>query len=105
MLIATVGPALLEVADKLLEGGITKSEAVSLMLTAMYIRSLEKTGGNLCRSARQLEAHRNTVLRDLEGLGLVGLAHEIRKQKKIQLLLPLKKFPAGVGRPPRRGVA
>jgi Bacterial regulatory protein, Fis family len=67
-----------EAARLVLAADCGRDEAVRLLKIEVYRAALERAGGNLCRTARLLRVHRNTLARELEKYGMSALPWQIR---------------------------
>ncbi len=61
---------LLQIVDELVERGVTLEQARREFERQFIVASLRSNYGNLCRSARSLGVHRNTLRNKVSDLGI-----------------------------------
>ena len=89
--IAQPGSLFIQVADLVIDAGIESHEAIRLLRTALLREALERSRGNVCRAAKLLGQHRNTLNRMLDEFGMQRLPRQIRQAHSSQARLPLRK--------------
>ena len=71
---------LTQIAQQMLEAGMTLHEGAREISKAMIIESLRQTKGNVCHTARALQVHRNTLSRKMSNLEIADVAREVRAE-------------------------
>lgn len=61
---------LTQIVDELVRRGLTLTQARREFERQFIVASLRSNGGNLCRSARSLGVHRNTLRNKVSDLGI-----------------------------------
>jgi hypothetical protein len=84
----------------MLDAELTLNQSLEVIEKALITATLERVRGNICRAARILEVHRNTMARRLEYLHLKELPAQIRWEFRHKLCNVPKYKPAEDG-PPR----
>ena len=75
------GPSLIDqIAQLCIQAGMTLDDAVQELKTHIMMAALQDNQGNVCRTARALGHHRNTVSRLLEELKLREFAASCRSK-------------------------
>lgn len=62
---STTSPHLDNAVSLSLRAGLGIHEAISLFRRELIVAALRENGGNLCRTARQLQIHRNNLSSDV----------------------------------------
>ncbi|RMH22483.1 MAG: hypothetical protein D6696_03435 [Acidobacteria bacterium] len=62
---------LIKIVDELVEQGLTLEQARKEFEKQFIVASIRSNDGNLCRSARSLGVHRNTLRNKVSNLGIV----------------------------------
>lgn len=65
---------LFQIVDELVRQGVTLEQARREFERQFIVASLRSNDGNLCRSARSLGVHRNTLRNKVDDLGIRGNA-------------------------------
>jgi hypothetical protein len=68
------------VAQQMLEAGMSLHESAHLLAKTMIIEALRANHGNICRTARELHLHRNTLTRNMADLGIAEVARGYRAE-------------------------
>jgi len=69
---------LVEIVDELVQQGVTLEQARKEFEKQFILASIRSNDGNLCRSARSLGVHRNTLRNKVSNLGIVNEASSSR---------------------------
>ncbi|MGE5234431.1 MAG: helix-turn-helix domain-containing protein [Acidobacteriota bacterium] len=70
---------LLQIVDELVERGVTLEQARREFERQFIVASLRSNLGNLCRSARSLGVHRNTLRNKVSDLGIGSEEYLLRE--------------------------
>ena len=70
-------------AQQMLAAGMNTSEGARELRKAMIVEELELVHGNVCRAARALGMHRNTLSRQMEDLGIWDAARKFRTESRL----------------------
>jgi len=85
-------PLFERVAREMLRAGITsQSEGTQQIRKAQIVELLREHHGNMCRVARVLGIHRNTLGRQIREMNLLPIAKQLRAEHRPQRELNLKK--------------
>jgi DNA-binding NtrC family response regulator len=71
-------PLIQQVARQMLAAGLTPLQGARETQKEMIAESLREHHGNICRTARAIGLHRNTLSRKLAELGIANVALECR---------------------------
>ena len=82
---------LTQTADQMLLAGMSLQDGAVEIQKEMIARSLLQNRGNMCRVARDLRLHRNTLSRKVHDYGIAEVVRECRAGARIQPTLPLRK--------------
>lgn len=74
-------------AQQMLEAGMSWSEGARELRKAMIAALLREHKGNVCRVARALRIHRNTLSRQIEELRIADVARQARANLRNQRLI------------------
>lgn len=85
-----------ETAKLVLDAGISWKQKGEVLDRELLVEALERTRGNMCRAARILQMHRNTVTRQLDRLQLRHLPRKLREANRQQPLAFMRKPPEGI---------
>jgi transposase-like protein len=80
-------------AGQMLAAGMNPSEAARELRKAMITQALDTHHGNVCRVARALHVHRNTLSRQMADLGISDIAKEFRTESQLQRSLKMSGLP------------
>jgi len=75
-------PLIQMAAQQMLAAGMTLHEGAGALSKAMIVESLKANRGNVCRTARALRVHRNTLSRKLVDLEIGDVARDCRADLK-----------------------
>lgn len=79
-----------ETAEQMLAAGMSLHQSAEAIKREMIVAALHRRQGNLCRVARLLGEHRNTVARQMEKLGIAHVPQACREEARGEGFLPLK---------------
>jgi hypothetical protein len=82
---------LTQTAEQMLLAGMTLQEGAVEIEKEMIVGSLRQNKGNLCRVARDLRVHRNTMSRKIHDYGIEPAVKAFRDEARGQRSLPLRK--------------
>lgn len=82
---------LTKTAEQMLLAGMTLQEGSVEIEKEMIVGSLRQNKGNLCRVARDLRVHRNTMSRKIHDYGIEPAVKACRDEARGQRTLPLRK--------------
>lgn len=72
-----------QIVDELVRRGLTLAQARREFERQFIVASLNDNGGNLCRSARSLGVHRNTLRNKVSNLG-IGLDDARTSRRRVR---------------------
>lgn len=67
-----------QIIDELVQQGVTLEQARKEFEKQFILASIRSNDGNLCRSARSLGVHRNTLRNKVSNLGIIDEAYSTR---------------------------
>lgn len=77
---------LVQIVDELVEQGLTLEQARKEFEKQFIVASIRSNDGNLCRSARSLGVHRNTLRNKVSNLGISLKERRLRGSAARRLL-------------------
>jgi transposase-like protein len=77
-------PLIQTAAQQMLAAGMTPRQGADEILKAMIVEALKENRGNICRTARALHMHRNTLSRRVVELQIADVAKECRTDRQSQ---------------------
>jgi len=85
-----------DVAKLALDAGLSRDEARKHFERALIVEALERKKGNVCRAAKLLRLHRNTMSRMIDLFGMTSLPRRIRALNCQQRLAFMRRPPQGI---------